>query len=117
MKPIKRGIKVWVLIWVWDSSEGQKGFSHCAKKHQLGVEVNNQQMIYILQPNNTSCLDTLVNTYLLRTEASVQKGKIVACAWKDNKVVMAMGINTQPLATGTVQRKQKDGTRIAVQRL
>ena len=28
--------------------------------------------------------------------------------------MMAMGTNTQPSATGTVKRKQKDGTRIAV---
>ena len=39
---------------------------------------------------------------------------MVAQAWKDNKIVTVMSTNTQPTATGTVQRKKHDGTRITL---
>lgn len=40
-----------------------------------------------------------------------QKGPLSACLWKDKKVVGFLYTNTQPKATTTVSRKQKDGTR------
>ena len=39
---------------------------------------------------------------------------MTASAWKDNKVVTVMSTNTQPSATGTVLRQQRDGSRIPV---
>lgn len=45
---------------------------------------------------------------------TVQKGEVMAHAWKDNKVVSVMNTNTQPTATGTVLRRKKDGTRVSV---
>ena len=39
---------------------------------------------------------------------------MTASVWKDNKVVMVMSTNTQPSATGTVLRRQRDGSRIPV---
>ena len=43
----------------------------------------------------------------------MQRGKVTASAWKD-KVVTVMSTNTQPSATGTVLRRQRDGSRIPV---
>ena len=45
---------------------------------------------------------------------TLQKGKVTASAWMDNKVVSVLSTNTQPSAKGSVVRKQKDGTRISV---
>ncbi len=42
---------------------------------------------------------------------TVQEGNVVASAWLDRKVVMMMSTSTQPSATGTVLRRQKDGSR------
>lgn len=42
---------------------------------------------------------------------TVQEGKLVASAWLDRKVVMVMSTNTQPSSTGTVLRRQRDGSR------
>ena len=43
-----------------------------------------------------------------------QAGKVVASAWMDRKVVMLMSTTCQPSESGTVQRKQKDGSRVEV---
>ena len=45
---------------------------------------------------------------------TVQQGSVTASAWKDRKVVTVLSTNTQPTATGTVLRRQKDGSRIPV---
>lgn len=46
---------------------------------------------------------------------TVQRGKNVsASAWKDNRVVTVMSTSTHPSDTGSVLRRQKDGSRIAV---
>ena len=45
---------------------------------------------------------------------TVQAGKVVASAWMDRKVVMLMSTTCQPSESGTVQRKQKDGSRVEV---
>ena len=42
---------------------------------------------------------------------TVQKGKLAASAWMDNKEVTVMYTNCQPTSTGTVPRRQKDGSR------
>lgn len=39
---------------------------------------------------------------------------MTASAWKDNKVVTVMSTTSQPSATGTVLRRQRDGTRVSV---
>ena len=43
---------------------------------------------------------------------TVQKGNVCASSWMDRKVVTALSTTTQP-ETGTVLRRQKDGTRIS----
>ena len=45
---------------------------------------------------------------------TVQKGKVAAHAWMDNKVVSVMSTNSQPSATGSVMRRKKDGSRVPV---
>ena len=39
---------------------------------------------------------------------------MTASAWKDNKVVTVMSTTSQPSATGSVLRRQRDGTRVSV---
>ena len=39
---------------------------------------------------------------------------MVASAWKDNKVVTILSTSSDPITTGTVLRRQKDGSRIDV---
>ncbi len=43
-----------------------------------------------------------------------QKGPLVGCAWQDNKVVTVLSTTSQPVATGSVLRRQKNGTRMPV---
>ena len=45
---------------------------------------------------------------------TVQKGKVTASAWMDNKVVSMMSTTSQPSATASVLRRQKDGSRISI---
>ena len=44
----------------------------------------------------------------------MQKGPLVGSAWRDNRVVTALSTTSQPIATDTVLRRQKDGSRIPV---
>ena len=44
----------------------------------------------------------------------MQKGKVTASSWMDNKTVTVMSTTSQPSATGFVFRRQRDGTRIQV---
>ena len=44
----------------------------------------------------------------------VQKGSLVGSAWRDNKVVTVLSTTSQPDASGTVLRRQKDGSRVTV---
>ena len=44
----------------------------------------------------------------------MQKVKVTVSVWKDNKVVTMMSTNSQPSATGSVLRRQKDGSRIQI---
>ena len=46
---------------------------------------------------------------------TVPCGNVNASAWMDNKVFSVMSTCTQPSATGTVLRCQKDGTRLIVE--
>ena len=39
---------------------------------------------------------------------------MTASSWMDNKVVTVMSTTSQPAATGTVLRRQRDGTRVSV---
>ena len=39
---------------------------------------------------------------------------MTASSWMDNKAVTVMSTTSQPAATGTVLRRQKDGTRVSV---
>ena len=41
-----------------------------------------------------------------------QRGEVTASAWMDRRVVTVMSTSTQPSATGTVARKQRDGSTI-----
>ena len=53
--------------------------------------------------------------YFNRGESkTLQKGKVLAHVWKDNKVVTVLNTNTQPSAVGIVLRRQKDGSRVSV---
>ena len=45
---------------------------------------------------------------------TLQRGKVTASSWMDNKVVTVMSTTSQPSATGSVLRRQKDGTRVSV---
>ena len=45
---------------------------------------------------------------------TLQRGKVTASVWMDNKPVTVMSTNTQPTATGTVLRRQRNGSRISV---
>ena len=60
---------------------------------------------------------TPIFIYLLyRGESkTVQKSEVTATAWKDNKVVNVLSTTTQPTASSSVLRRQKDGSRISVQ--
>ncbi|XP_064404486.1 piggyBac transposable element-derived protein 1-like [Halichondria panicea] len=44
----------------------------------------------------------------------MQKGPLVGSAWRDNRVVTALSTTSQPIATDTVLRRQKDRSRIPV---
>ena len=44
----------------------------------------------------------------------MQKGPVVGSAWKDNKILTVLWTTSQPAATGTVLRRQQDGTRVSV---
>ena len=55
-----------------------------------------------------------INNYNRGESKTLQKGKVTASAWKDNKVVTVMSTTSQPSATGTVLRRQRDGTRVSV---
>ena len=45
---------------------------------------------------------------------TVQADKVTASAWMDRKVVMVMSTNCQPSSSGSVLRKQKDGSCVHV---
>ena len=54
-------------------------------------------------------------TILSRGEyATVQWSMVAASAWQDRKIVTVMSTNTQPDASGSVLRRQRDGSRIQV---
>ena len=42
---------------------------------------------------------------------TVQKEKIVACTWQDNKAITVVFTNCRPASTGTVLRRQRGGSR------
>ncbi len=44
----------------------------------------------------------------------LQKGPLVGCAWQDNKTLTVLSTTSQPVATGTVLRRQKNGVRMPV---
>jgi hypothetical protein len=44
----------------------------------------------------------------------MQRGKVTASSWMDNKVVTITSTTSQPSATGMVLRRQKDGTLVSV---
>ena len=57
----------------------------------------------------------LLNIHLHRGESkTVQRGKVTATVWQDRKLVTAMSTCSQPQASGTVLRRQRDGSRIPV---
>ncbi len=43
-----------------------------------------------------------------------QKGPLVVCAWHDSKVLTVLSTTSQPVATGSVLRRQRDGLRMPV---
>ena len=43
-----------------------------------------------------------------------QKGSLVATAWLDNRVVLALSTNSQPNEIKTISRKQKDGSLVNI---
>jgi hypothetical protein len=45
---------------------------------------------------------------------TVQRGKVTASAWMDNKLVTVMSTTTQPSEAGSVLRRQRNGSRIPV---
>ena len=45
---------------------------------------------------------------------TLQRGKVTANVWMDNKLVTVISTNTQPSATGSVLHRQKDGTRTSI---
>ena len=54
-----------------------------------------------------------LNTHNRGDSLTVQKGNVCASSWMDRKVVTVMSTTTQP-ELGTVQRRQRDGTKITV---
>ena len=57
------------------------------------------------------------NIYIIQCRGeskTVQREKVTASSWMDNKIVTVMSTTSQPSATGTVLRRQKDGTRLSV---
>ena len=105
MKPIKCGIKVWVL---GDSTNSYfSRFSIYTGKGEervggLGTHVVNTLMTIIqITPNRGE-------------HKTMQRGKVSASVWMDNKPVTVMSTNTQPSATGSVLRRQRDCSRISV---
>ena len=45
---------------------------------------------------------------------TLQSGNVCATAWMDRKVVIVMSTGCNPHSSGTVQRKEKDGSRVEV---
>ena len=45
---------------------------------------------------------------------TLQSGNVCATAWMDRRVVMAMSTGCDPLAVGSVQRREKDGSCVPV---
>ena len=59
--------------------------------------------------------ETYMETILHSGESkTLQRGKVSASVWMDNKLVTVMSTNTQPTATGSVLRRQRDGSRTSV---
>ena len=57
------------------------------------------------------------NIYIIQCRGeskTVQREKVTASSWMANKIVTVMSTTSQPSATGTVLRRQKDGTRLSV---
>lgn len=45
---------------------------------------------------------------------TLQKGPVTASAWRDNKVFIVMSTCHQPSESGSVLRRQRDGTRVSL---
>ena len=54
------------------------------------------------------------NTIHRGSSLTVQRKGVCASAWKDEKIVMVMYSNCQPMETGLVLRRRKDGSRMEV---
>ena len=60
-----------------------------------------------------SILHTSCEFSSIRGESlTLQKGRVTASAWRDNKVFIVMSTCCQPNESGSVQRRQRDGTRL-----
>ena len=58
--------------------------------------------------------DDIITDHNRGESKTMQRGMVTASSWMDNKVVSVMSTTSQPAATGTVLRHQKDGTRVSV---
>ena len=67
------------------------------------------------QHNSCVCVRDYFDNLHRGESSTVQEGKVVGSAWLDHKSVMIMSTNSQPSSTGTVLRRQRDGSRIQVQ--
>ena len=56
-------------------------------------------------------IDTLTFFFDRGESKLLQKGPLIGSAWKDNKILTVLSTTSQPAASGTVLRRQKDGTR------
>ena len=59
-------------------------------------------------------IDTLTFFFDRGESKLLQKGPLIGSAWKDNKILTVLSTTSQPAASGTVLRRQKDGTRVPV---
>ena len=58
--------------------------------------------------------DDIITNHNRGESKTMQTGMVTASSWMDNKCVTVMSTTSQPAATGTVLRCQKDGTRVSV---
>ena len=117
-KPIKRGIKVWVLA---DSENGYfhtmqvyKGKENTPEKH-LGSRVVKDLAAPLKNKYHHVYFDNFFSSVgLLEDLRDVQKGNVTVSAWMDNKVVRVMSTALDATQMTSVQRRQRSGEKVPV---
>ncbi|CAC5408617.1 unnamed protein product [Mytilus coruscus] len=118
-KPTKFGIKV------WERASPHNGYVHEFQVYTgrvAGVRVEEELFDQLLQ-DRIYCAGTVRINRRGMPEAikgaklkergetlTMQKGNLVATAWKDKKIVTYLSTNSDPTQSRTVRRRKKDGT-------